>query len=73
MSILIGDDMNQYKICYTATWPDGKLLDPKKPCMNAYIEADSEVEAAAKLMNELQGLKVKVLEKPQIVESKDGL
>ena len=73
MSILIGDDMNQYKICYTATWPDGKLLNPKKPCMDAYIEADLEVEAAAKLMNALQGLKVKVLEKPQIVESKDGL
>ena len=73
MSILIGDDMNQYKICYTATWPDGKLLNPKKPCMDAYIEADSEVEAAAKLMNALQGLKVKVLEKPQIVESKDGI
>ena len=63
----------QYKVCYTATWPDGKLLDPKKPCLNAYVEAETDVEAAAKLMHELRGLKVKVLEKPQLAEVQDGI
>lgn len=65
--------MNQYKICYTATWPDGKLLDPKKPCLNAYIEAESDTEAAATLKSELQGLTIKVLERPRVVEVKDDI
>lgn len=64
--------MMKYKVCYTAQWPDGKLLDPKKPFMEAYIDASSKREAIGNLLAEFPGLKVKVVEEPQVVEAGDG-
>ena len=63
----------QYKICYTATWPDGKLLDAKKPFMEAYVHASSKREAVGNLLAEFPGLKVKVIEEPQVVGTKDDI
>ena len=60
--------VNQYKICYTAKWPDGKLLDPKKPFMDAYILASTKNEAAAKLISEFPGLHVTIANEPEIVQ-----
>ncbi len=66
-------NMDQYKICYTAKWPDGKLLDPKKPFMEAFIEGASKEDAMMSLKNEFPGLKLKVVEEPQKTEVEDGL
>lgn len=56
-----------WKICYTATYPDGKMLmiEREKPFMTANIVADTEENAVKKLMQEFRGLKVKVVEPPQ--------
>lgn len=63
--------VNQYKICYTAQWPDGKLLDPKKPYAEAYVLASTKREAIGNLLAEFPGLKVKIVEEPQQVETND--
>lgn len=63
----------QYKICYTATWPDGKLLDAKKPFMEAYVHASSKREAVGNLLAEFPALKVKVIGEPQIVKAEDDI
>ena len=63
--------VNQYKICYTAQWPDGKLLDPKKPYMEAYVLASTKREAMGNLLAEFPGLKVRIVEEPQQVETND--
>lgn len=65
--------LNQYKICYVAQWPDGKLLDPKKPYAEAYIDASTKNEAVGNLLMELRGLKVKVVGDPQKVETQDDI
>ena len=54
--------MNAFKICYTAQYPDGKLLDPLKPYLEANIIASSRTEAICKLKDEFPGLKVVVVE-----------
>ena len=63
--------VNQYKICYTAQWPDGKLLDPKKPYTEAYVLASTKREAMGNLLAEFPGLKVRIVEEPQQVEIND--
>ena len=63
--------VNQYKICYTAQWPDGKLLDQKKPYMEAFVLASTKREAVGNLLAEFPGLKVKIVEEPQQVEMND--
>lgn len=65
--------INQYKICYVAQWPDGKLLDPNKPYTEAYIVASSKHEAIGNLMTELRGLKVKIVEEPKLAEVQDDV
>ena len=56
--------VDSYKICYTAQYPDGKLLDPSKPFMEAYIAASTKQEAVSNLMMEFPGLTIKVVEDP---------
>ena len=63
--------VNQYKICYTAQWPDGKPLDPKKPYTEAYVLASTKREAMGNLLAEFPGLKVRIVEEPQQVETND--
>ena len=63
--------VNQYKICYTAQWPDGKLLDQKKPYMEAFVLASTKREAVGNLLAEFPGLKVRIVEEPQQVETND--
>lgn len=58
--------VNQYKICYVATWPDGKLLDPKRPYMDAYILASTKNEALQKFNDEFPMLKLKVVSGPMM-------
>ena len=58
--------VNQYKICYIAQWPDGKLLDSKKPFMEAYVLASTKREAAESLIAEFPGLEVKIVEDPPL-------
>lgn len=58
--------VSTYKICYLAQWPDGKLLDEKKPYAEAFVQASSKREAMMKLLEELNGLKVKIVEEPQV-------
>ena len=56
-----------WKICYTATYPDGKMLmaEQNKPFMTANIVADTAANAVKNLMQEFSGLKVKIVEPPQ--------
>ena len=54
--------VDYFKICYTAQYPDGKLLDPKQPYMEANIIAATKQEAISNLMMEFPGLKIKVIE-----------
>ena len=56
--------VDSFKICYTAQYPDGKLLDPTKPYMEAYVEASTKKEAISNLMLEFPGLTIKVVEDP---------
>ena len=63
--------MNQYKICYTAQWPDGKFLDSKKPYTEAYVLASTKRKAMRNLLVEFPGLKVRIVEEPQQVEIND--
>lgn len=53
-----------FKICYIAQYPNGKLLDPKQPYMEANIRAATKQEAISNLMMEFPGLKIKVVEEP---------
>ena len=63
--------VNQYKICYTAKWPDGKLLDPKRPFMNAYVLASTKTEALQKFRNEFPMLKLTIMSDPVMSEECD--
>lgn len=56
--------VDYFKICYTAQYADGKLLDPKQPYMEANIVAATKQEAISNLMMEFPGLKIKVVEEP---------
>ena len=56
--------VDYFKICYTAQYSDGKLLDPKQPYMEANIIAATKQEAISNLMMEFPGLKIKVIEEP---------
>lgn len=56
--------VDYFKICYTAQYVDGKLLDPKRPYMEANILAATKQEAISNLMMEFPGLKIKVVEEP---------
>ena len=56
--------VDYFKICYTAQYPDGKLLDPSKPYMEANILASTKKEAITKLIDELHGVKVSIVEDP---------
>ena len=56
--------VNYFKICYTAQYPDGKLLNPKQPYIEANIVATTKQEAISNLMMEFPGLKIKVVEEP---------
>ena len=56
--------IDYYKICYTAQYPDGKLLDPSKPFMDAYVIASSKDEAITSLKDEFPGLDIKISKEP---------
>lgn len=58
--------MNQFKICYLAKWPDGKLVEPHSPYIPAYIEASSATEAVAMLKHELCGMIIDVTNVQQV-------
>ena len=63
--------VDYYKICYTAQYPDGKLLDPSKPYLEANILASTKKEAISNLMLEFPGLKINVIEDPVHMQMKD--
>ena len=63
--------VDYFKICYTAQYPDGKLLDPNKPYMEANILASTKREAISNLMIELPGLKVTIVEDPTHLQMND--
>lgn len=56
--------VDYFKICYIAQYPNGKLLDPSKPYLEANVLASSKTEAISNLMMEFPGLKIKVIEDP---------
>ena len=56
--------VDYFKICYIAQYPNGKLLNPKQPYMEANIIAATKQEAISNLMMEFPGLNIKVVEEP---------
>lgn len=53
-----------FKICYVAYYPNGKLLEPSKPYLEANMVADDKIDAIRRLKLEFPGLDVKVVEEP---------
>lgn len=63
--------VDYYKICYIAKYPDGRLLDPNKPYMEAKILASTKKEAISNLIMEFPGLKINVIEDPIHLQMKE--
>lgn len=52
--------IDEWKICYLPTFPNGELLDKDHPFQTAYIYEKTQKDAVLKLKEELPGLKLKI-------------
>ena len=52
--------IDNWKICYVATYPNGEMLDSDNPFKTANINAKTSAEAIEKLKEEFRGCKIAI-------------